>query len=183
LGWDGEGRTFGLLQLYHRRDADTTYREPWINQGPTFSKSGRPGFRDWDFWSRRPFYIIDIAPRDVQSGKVIGLVKRWARPIAARYHESFIEKERNTLNSIESIGYEVGNRIYREGARSGAGAPILAKKFHEQTANMARHLEHDDDAFIESRLPQAPPGGWEKHKEADQGDAADLGEISCDSKN
>ena len=179
LGWDGENQTFGLIQLYHRRDAKLTYREFWDNRGPTFSKTGRP-IRDWDFWARKPVYLIDISPGDVCGGEVIGLVKRWARPIASRFHESLVESKKDNLRAIDAMGYDAGNRIFKEGQRDGSGAPILAKKFHEPTVNMVKYRNFDEGEYIESKLPAAPPGGWQKHIDKDQGDAGVLGDVGCD---
>lgn len=185
IGWDGASRTFGLVRLLHQVDYVRTLREPW-DHGPIFSAKGRPR-PDWDMLSFYPIYLIRLTRKDIDYdplvdgwGLLLKLVKRWhLRPIAARVYEGKMEQRREVDSYIESVADDMASRIYREGQRSGAGAPILAKKFIEPTLNQVKNRSGVFDD-TERLLPKAPKGGWGKALENDigPGDPDDLGSIS-----
>ncbi len=177
LGWDGEIEEFAVLQLYHNRDAKRTFRTFWDGQGPAFSASGRPGYKDWDDHQRRAVYLQSVSPRDVFSGKVVRLVKSWARPFAAEYKET-VDRQRSDIDCyIESMAHDMGTRLYKKGqGTQGGDAPILAKKFIEKPLSQ-RRMERGELTTDNLWRTCAPPGGFNKHIEADQGDPNDLGEI------
>lgn len=185
LGWDGKSQAFGLLQIFHHHDAERSFREEW-SHGPVFSRTGRPR-ADWDLLSHVPIYLIRLTQRDIGFdpniqgwGKLLKLVKRWARPIGARVYNKAMEKGHAIENFVDAMSIDMADRIYRSGQRSGVGAPIVAKKFIEPTLNQARR-NVGGLTFEESQLPPPPPGGWEKAKAADrigESDPDDLGSWS-----
>lgn len=165
LAWDGDLGKYGLIQLYSKRDASATFREPWNSRGPIFSKSGRPA-PDWDLLSRIPIYLIELNWQDVHSGKIVQIVKRWVRPIAARIHESALEKGKATESKVQDMEGELAAKIYKEGQANGAGAPIEARKFYKKPRNSLRREAGELD-FTKKHLPVAPPGGWKKYLDRD----------------
>lgn len=177
LGWDSEHHRFGLVQLYNRRAAKTTFRDRWGSRGTLFSKTGRPA-PDWDAWSRVPMYIIDIPPRDVFSGKVLKDVKHWVRPVYARVYKSAMEERREVLRKIDAIGHEAGGEIYRESQARGQTYNIAKK--HIDPSNRYKRYKHGSmvEDLADRAIPPAPEGGYDKHVAADEGDAGDLGSIS-----
>jgi hypothetical protein len=122
-------------------------------------------------------YLTDLEPEDVFSGRVLRLAKQWTRPLAARYLESARQADRDTETRIEEMGHEMGLEVWKEGQRSGAGAPIVAKKFCRPTQNQlnVRNGVYDQSAKV---LPRAIPKSWEKAAKDDEGDPDDLGSIS-----
>jgi hypothetical protein len=170
LGWDGEAKRFGLIQLYHRRDSEKTFREPWGRRGPIFSKTGRPS-PDWDHWSRLPIYVIDVSIEDVQSGAVLALVRRWLRPIAARMRETAQERANSFQTKVDEMGDRMGDEIYALGQRHDSITNNVARKHMEAPTENRRRYDNGELDLSESqmRLPE-PPGGWDKHMDADQGD-------------
>jgi hypothetical protein len=122
-------------------------------------------------------HLAEVSPEDVFSGRVLRLVKRWTRPIAARIHESASEASKDIARRTEDLGRKMGEEVWRKGQRDGAGAPIVAKKFITPTVNQMRLRAGELDQS-ECLLPPAPPGGWDKHLSKDEGDADDLGKVS-----
>ena len=175
LGWDGNKRKFGLVQLYHAKDAKASFREFWRHQGPLFSASGRPEYHDYDGLLRKPMYLIDIEPRDVFSGKVVRLAKRWARPIAARMKESQDEQNYDRKKKYDDLRLSMADYVYSEGKRDNH-APIVAKKFVKPSENQVAFREGQFDKPRGHQFAP-PPEGWDKAIEKDQGDASDLGDI------
>jgi hypothetical protein len=165
IGWDGELGKYALIQLYHQKDAATTLKEPWNARGPIYGKNGKPA-PDWDHFSRVPIYLLELSPSDVHSGKIVEIVKRWMRPIATRMRETAIEKGKEVEQKAQEMSDGIASKIYRDGQRDGAGAPIVAKKFVELSKNSLRYHAGELD-FTEKLLPPAPPGGWKKHLDQD----------------
>jgi hypothetical protein len=171
LGWDGELGKFGLIQLYARRAAAQTFRHRWnidSFNGPVFSRSGRVT-PDWDPWTRTPIYLIDVDPADVHSGAIVQMAKRWARPIVARMYKDAKQRARQTETDMEAMGREMGHDLYRGSQSSSERGPVVAKKFVTPDPSLQRYRDGGLD-FSEPRFV-TPPGGVEKHLEADKGDA------------
>jgi hypothetical protein len=175
LGWVGEKNLFGLVQLYYVRDAVKSYRDPWLQQGPLFSSSGRPEYHDWDGVFRKPMHIIDIPIEDVYSGKVVRSVQQWLRPIAARVKDSLDKHQQDTKAYFDSVTEGMTEDILFR-SRNANHAPIVAKKFIERTPNQQRMDAGLFDRPIGTTLA-APPGGWDRARAKDEGDASDLGSI------
>lgn len=199
LGWDGAAQAFGLIQLFHKHDAERTMREPW-DHGPIFSRAGRPGHLDYDPLVYFPFYLARLDARarhpygnekDAKGepvfydpkihgwGYLLKLVKQWVRPMAARSYHSALQKGREVERFVNDMAFDMAERIYRTGQRGSAGAPISARKFGSSTANLDRLRDGGLD-FTEKSLPPTPPGGWEKHIANDKagvGDPDNLGSI------
>lgn len=175
VGWDGAGDTFGLLMVTRSRLAKRTFYEYWRGRGPVFSRSGRPR-PDWDEIGRVPMYLIDVEPKDVFSGRICRMARQWMRPFAATYMERARQAGRDIESHIDDMGYDAGLRLYREGQRDGAGAPIVAKKFIERTPNQ---LNAESGRFDQSNrfLPERIPKGWRKQIAMDEGDPDDLGSV------
>lgn len=176
LGWDGEENKFGLLMVARKRLAARTYHGLWAGRGPVFSKNGRPR-PDWDEVVKTPMHLAELSPEDVFSGRVLKLVKRWTRPLAARTHESAKAESRRIEGQLEETGHKMGLDLYRKGQSGGYGAPVVAKKFVEPTINQKRMRNGEFDKS-NSLMPPPPPGGWEKHLAMDEGDPDDLGSVS-----
>lgn len=197
LGWDGESQAFGLIQLFHKYDAERTMREPW-DHGPIFSRGGRPGYLDYDPLVYFPFYLIRLdrtarqpfdGEKDAKGepifydpglhgwGYLMKLVKKWARPMAARAYKSAMQKGREIERFVQDMSFDMAERLYRDGQRGGAGAPIVAKKHATRSINSLRYEAGELD-FTERSLPPTPPGGWAKHLAADiEGDPDNLGSV------
>lgn len=185
IGWDGESRAFGLIRLLHSVDFARTLREHW-DHGPVFSRKGRPR-PDWDLISFHPIYLIRLTEKDIGFdplvegwGRLLKLAKRWyLRPIAARVHESKTEQARIQDSFIADVADDMAARVFRDGQRSGVGAPIVAKKFINPTANQVRNRAGGFNN-TERFLPRAPTGGWQNHLDRDigPGDPDDLGSVA-----
>lgn len=173
LGFDGESGQYGLIQLYHRRDFNKTVREPWGHRGPIYSKKGE-WRSDWGD-DRFPVYLTGLTPQVVHGGEVLGLVKRWARPIAPRIKEGALERGKDAETKANDLCEDMGAKVFRTGQRDGAGAPIVAKKFIKPTPNQRRMRQGELD-FTEKCLPPPPPGGWDVHEKRDFADS-NVGET------
>jgi len=175
LGWDGTADKFGLIMVTRSRLAKRTFYEYWRGRGPVFSKTGRPR-ADWDALGQIPMYLIDVDVEDVFSGRICRMAKQWMRPFAARYVESATQAGRDIESNIEEMGHDAGLRLYHEGQKNGAGAPIVAKKFIKPSDNQ---MNIRNGAFDQSKrfLPDKMPEGWKKQIEMDEGAVDDLGSI------
>lgn len=157
------------------RLAKRTIYEYWRGRGPVFSKTGRPQ-ADWDQIGQVPMYLIDVKPEDVFSGRICRMAKQWMRPLAARYVESAKQAGRDLDSRIDDMGHEAGLRLYREGQRDGAGAPIVARKFIEPTHNQ-KNVRNGRFDQKNRYLPDKMPEGWQKQLDMDEGDPDDLGSV------
>lgn len=185
LGWDGEAKAFGLIQIFHRHDFAQSFREEW-GHGPVFSRKGRPS-PDWDLLSHVPVYLIKLDTKSVGFdphiqgwGKLLKLVKRWARPIAARVYNKAKAKGRYVENFVDAMGRDMGDKVFYRSNHGdmGAGSPIVARKHIDKRAEHARRV--GGKTFEESQLPPAPKGGWDKALAADrigENDPDDLGSV------
>jgi hypothetical protein len=121
-------------------------------------------------------YLIDVTPEDVFSGRICRMAKQWMRPFAARHLEAARQAGRDAESHIEAMGHDAGLRLYCEGQKDGAGAPIVAKKFIERTPNQINTESgrfDQSDRFMPDRLPK----GWKEQLAMDEGDPHDLGSI------
>jgi len=165
IAFNGQQGTYSLIQLYHRRDFQRTARGVWNHQGPIYSKKGE-WRADWSD-DRFPIYVGDVSMPDVHGGRILGLVKEWARPHAQRIRENRLARNAEVEKTFREVGEEAGAKLYRDGQRNTeGGTPILARKFHTETPNLKKYREGKLD-FTEYGMPSPPPGGWEKAAKAD----------------
>mgnify|MGYP001568727457 FL=1 len=164
LGWDAEGERFALVRLIPSRAVDSSFKEPWGQRGPIFSKRGSIA-PDWDPLARAPMYEIDLAVDDVYSGRIVRLLRRWMGDPFTRIYRSALEAGRDREARTQAASIERGEHLYRRGQSSGAGAPVVAKKFIRPTMNQARYHAGELD-FTHSMIPPAPSGGWARHLNA-----------------
>ena len=123
-------------------------------------------------------YIIDLDTRDVLTGRVMKDIHRWVRPIASRVHVAALEQKRQTVKEVDDWSRELGADLFKEGQRSGEGAPIVAKKFIKPTVNQVRSGRGEIEVGS-TLIPPPPPGGFEKYLRKDEGDPGDLGNVGA----
>ena len=126
LGWAGEERTsdeeelnkgtFALIELYSKRDARHTLLEKWNKRGPIFG-------RDWDRMTDVPVYVIEVDTKDVFSGKIVKLVKRWLTPIQERFDEINLERGREYESMANDITGAMAERMVWKANRTDATSP------------------------------------------------------------
>jgi hypothetical protein len=129
---------------------------------------------DWDNWQRKPIYLIDLTPESVFSGRVLREVKRWARPVAARVHETAQEEADRVDDAADELYKSAWDSLEYRMRSDNAGARNIAKKHIEHSDRYLLHKSEAQPSIGQSRMPPAPPGGWARHIAMDQGDADDL---------
>jgi len=148
LGWVGQDRegpddelnkgTFGLIQLYHRRDAEKTYfGDFWNDRGPIFGRSF-----DSLFWV--PIYIVDVPPVQVFDGTVIELLKRWMIPFKQRYMEAALEKGQQYKTMVDDLAGEQGSYMFWKSRQTDAAS--------DRTTTYAETTEEDKKVLAGEKL-------------------------------
>lgn len=158
LGWVGQERGpedelnkgyFGLIQLYHKRDADKTFfGDKWGDRGPLFGRSFDP-----IVWV--PIYLMDIEPVKVFDGSVIGLLKQWIRPMRDRFMASAREKGEAYQTQLDNLAGEQGSYMHWKAQQTDSTRPEpLAQKFvtpHDKAVLAGDTIKGVKDAF--TKLP------------------------------
>jgi len=150
------------VELYRPGEAEATFRDRWPEHfGPVFSRRGRPS-PDFDPLARVPILKHNFSVEEVFSGDFLPQVRRWCRPIAARYLEGHSRGYAAMHKAIDEAGEAMGSELYKQAQRHVVDAPIEARKFHAKVPA----LENQGKARP-GLQPVAPPGGFEKHLKRD----------------
>jgi hypothetical protein len=152
LGWAGEDREskdeplnkgmFAVLDLYPKRLADRTFKTLWGDRGPVFGSY-------YDPLERIPVWISNIAPEDVFSGAVIGIIKRYCEDIQERLDRTWREEQEQQRKMKKELAGEVGSYMYWQSKRESNATNTLPQKFvtQEEKARAAGDFEkHEEPA-------------------------------------